>query len=128
MTTQLRSLHLLWCKLTGQSPDEIKYAACERMLFNYVNSGYTEDNLLVVLTFLNHQNRKASDPKFRTHLRFHKIMEIETFASYLGEAGPWFRNRKPPLTPRDSVLAATGRSGKVEGKVRHISELIRTTT
>lgn len=126
MIETLKSIHLLWCKLTGQSPDEIKYQACERMLFDYVNNGYTADNLLVVLTFINHQNRKASDPKFRIHLRFHKIMEIETFASFLGEAGPWYRNRKPPLTPRDSVLAATGRSEKVEGRAHHVSELLRT--
>lgn len=106
MTDQLRNLHALWCKLTGQSPDELRYVACERILFDYVNNGFTEDNLLHVLTFLIYQNHKATEPKFRVHLRFHRIMELETFASYLGEAGPWYRNRKQKPTEKALTLAS----------------------
>jgi hypothetical protein len=128
MTDQLKTLHGLWCKLTGQSPDEIRYATCERLLFDYVNNGFTEDNLLHVLTFIMHQNQKASHPRYRTRLLFHRIMDLETFASILGEAGPWYRNRKRPHTEKARTVAAfRGEAPAVEqpGSTRHISEIFK---
>ncbi len=128
MTDRLHNLHKLWCKLTGQSPDEVKYAQCERLLFDLVNNGYTEDNLLHVVTFILHQNSKASHPKFRKPLRFRVIMELEEFASILGEAGPWFRNRRPAPTAKASVVSAfRNEPVQVEqaGTTRHISEVFQ---
>lgn len=128
MTQQIHALHALWCKLTGQSPEEIRYATCERLLFEYVHSGFTEDNLLHVLTFIMHQNQKASHPRYRTRLLFHRIMDLETFASILGEAGPWYRNRKQKPTAKSLTVAAfRGEAPQVEqsGSTRSVKEIFK---
>lgn len=126
MTDQLHQLHQCWCRLTGQ---EIRYQPAERQLWELVNNGFTEADLEAVLTFLIWQNKKQTDPRYRTKLLFHRIVgDLEYFNSIAGEANAWLRNRRPPPTDKQKVLAAF-RSTTPEpdqgGVVRTIREVMK---
>src|SRR5688572_28381419 len=125
METTLKALHQQWNELTDQ---QLKYGPAERMWFDFVNNGFTADDLKTVLTFMFHQNRKR-DPKYRDRIQFHRIVgDLETFNSRLAEALAWSRNRvKPPTEKARTVAAFRGEAPVVEqpGSTRHISEVFK---
>lgn len=99
----LKSLHDLWNKLTGQ---ELKYLPCERLLWDYFNNGFSESDLETVLTFMIWQNKKR-EPRYRNKLLFHRIVgDLEFFNSIHGEAAAWARNRRPAPTEKAKTVAA----------------------
>lgn len=103
MIEQLKSLHALWCKLTGQ---ELRYQPCERILWDWVNNGFTEDDLSTLLEFMLWQNRKR-EPKYRDKIQFHRIMgDLEVANSRLGEANAWKRNKLKAATDKAKTVAA----------------------
>jgi hypothetical protein len=126
MTDLLHSIHAQWCASTGQ---ELKYPPCERMLYDFVKSDFTADDLRCVLVFIIWQNKKR-EPQYRERLLFHKIVgDLETFNSRRGEAKAWERNRRSAASPREKVLEQfRGASPGTSGNVRHISEVFKSIT
>lgn len=87
----------------------------ERQLWEYHNSGFTEQDLESVLTFVLWRNGK-SEPKFRTRIQFHRIVgDLEWFNSVLGESQAWARNRRQAPTPKQHAVAALRGSYEPEG-------------
>lgn len=120
MIDQLKSVHSAWVKLTGQ---ELKYQPCERMLFDFVNSGFTVQDLECVLTFMLWSNSKR-EPKYRDRIQFHRIVgDLEVFNSRLGEAHAWHRNRRPSPSDKEKVLAQW--RGNVEVKPETTPRIIK---
>lgn len=123
MTTKLKCILDVFCKLSGQ---ELKYFPCERLLFDYHNNGFTEDDLKCVLTFMLWQNSKR-EPRFRNRILFHRIVgDLEEFNSRLGEARAWERNRKKPATAREQVLKSfRGVEAEPRQNMRPITEIFK---
>jgi len=126
MTEKLQSLHAKYCTLTGQ---ELKYQPAERMLYDYLNNGFTEADLDTVLTFLIHQNKKR-EPRYRNKIQFHRIVgDLEFFNSIFGEASAWARNKRPAPTEKSLTLAAFRNEAPAVAPVggeRHIMEVFQT--
>ena len=97
---------------------------CERMLYEFVKSDFTADDLRCVLMFIIWQNKKR-EPQFRERLRFDKIVgDLEVFNARAAEARAWERNRRPAPTPREKVLQQLrGTAPEAPANVRHVSEV-----
>jgi len=123
MTEKLKSILNMFCKLSGQ---ELKYQPCERLLWEFYNCGFTEDDLRCVLTFLLWQNQKR-ESQYRNRILFHRIIgDVETFNSRLGEARAWERNRKVAPTAKARVLKEfRGVEHEPAANVRNINEIFK---
>lgn len=126
MIEQIKSIHQCWCRLTGQ---ELRYQPCERMIFDWINSGFTEQDLETLLEFMLWQNRKR-EPKYRDKIQFHRIVgDLEVANSRLGEAIAWKRNRVKPPTEKQKVLSEfRGTPAETEGTgtVRQWGDILKT--
>lgn len=123
MNETLQSILAVFCKLSGQ---ELRYLPCERMLFDYHRAGFEADDLRCVLTFMLWQNSKR-ESQYRNRILFHRIVgDLETFNSRLGEARAWERNRKRPMTEKESVLKSfRGVEMVPTENVRRVSEIFK---
>jgi hypothetical protein len=100
MTDQIKSIHAVWEKLTGQV---VNIRATERIWYEFLAMEFTEADLACVLAQLTYFNRTSSGAKFRINLQ--KICgDLENFASLLGEARAKQRNKIKAPTSRDVVL------------------------
>lgn len=108
---QLRSLHRVYCELSGHQPP---YSTCERRLLEFHNAGFAEDDLRLIIEHVKRVNSKR-EPAYRLSLRFtHIIGDLERAGDLVGEARAERRARdfkaKHSYTPaKASVLRASGR-------------------
>lgn len=123
MREKLQVVLATFCKLSGQ---ELRYMPCERILYDYWNNGFTEDDLRCVLQFMLWQNSKR-EPQFRNRILFHRICgDLEEFNSRLGEARAWERNRKKPASAREQVLKSfRGVEAEPRQNMRPITEIFK---
>lgn len=119
----LKDLFQCWCEMTGQ---ELRYPPTERILYEFHRAEFTEADLRCVLGFLLWRNKKL-EPKYRTRLLIHRLLEPEWFNSQLGEAKAWERNRQKFREKAKTVAAFRGTDAEPEqvGQVRHVSEVFK---
>lgn len=108
---QIASLLLVWQQLTGQP---LNMLAMQRMFYDYLAIGFTEDDLRCVLEHLNRENRKMKG-RAAFAIRAHRVVgDLEYFGSMLGEARAMQRNQVK-RTPAERILA-TRTGGVTETK------------
>ena len=89
-----------WTRVTGQP---LHARATERLFYEIARLDISADDLRCALEYMLAYNRKnAGGAQFRINAQ--KILgDPETFASTLGEALAWERNRRPKPTARQQV-------------------------
>lgn len=99
-STAIAELQKTWAEVTGQT---LHARATERLFFEFWNTGFTAEQLRCVLRhYLRLNKQYAGGAAFRINAQ--KILgDLETFASTLGEAEAYERNRRPQPTPRQQV-------------------------
>jgi len=102
---QITALHAAWCEASGQLPADVKLRLTERIWYELARAEVTPDDIRSVVAHLLRANRKnAGGPQFR--IAVHRVCgDVENFSSILGEARATERNRRPPPTARETVLA-----------------------
>ena len=105
MQDELQKLHARFLELTNQNAREVPYACYEWQWYEFKRMGWTEQDLEIVITYLKHENAKASEARYRTKFYPDKILNPQYFAGRLGTAGPWWRNRVRPPTEKAKTLA-----------------------
>lgn len=108
---QLRTLHRLYCELTDYMPP---FLTCQRRLLEFVNAGFAEDDLRLIIEHIKHLNRKR-ELAYRLSLRFnHVVGDLERAGDILGEARAHkrardFKAKHSYSEQKASVLRASGR-------------------
>jgi hypothetical protein len=125
MTDQIKQLHRCWCDLTRQ---DLNLRATERLFYELLNYDFTCEDLACVVRYLLAFNQRHPDCPMKVQV-YKVIGDLEQFASVLGEARAWDRNRVKGPTARATVVQAFGpvvdpeQSGT--GNSHHISELLK---
>lgn len=105
ITPRLKSLHALYCSLTGRDV-RFDWRALELWQL-WAAQGWTEEDLILVVNFIKRkiQARKRNPESFRLY----NLADLGRFEDDLVDA----RNeaRKPKYSPRAAVLKASGRPG-----------------
>lgn len=123
MHENLRTLHRIYCDITGQSPP---YLTCERRLAEFLNAGFAEDDMRLIVEYVKRENRKR-DFGFQLSLRFDKIVgDLERAGDLLGSARADKRARDHKAKhsysqDKASVLRATGRPDAPEAPDQCVS-------
>jgi hypothetical protein len=107
----LREIHRVFCEVTGQQPP---FATCQRRLFEFHNTGFSTDELRLVLAYARQANRNFSGG-IGYSLSFGSLVgNLEKFGDLLGLARAEKRAKDykarhsyPPA--KAEVLRATGR-------------------
>jgi hypothetical protein len=125
MQDQIASIHRLYCDLLGMVLP--LQAAYERMWYDAIGQGLTEDSLRVVLL-----NRKAdvkNGKRFRNCLLLRNLIgDSEIVADVINEFALLMAQKRAftPNPTRDSVLRATGRvSEKPKTEAKSVGQLIK---
>lgn len=113
----LRAIHAVHVKLTGR---ESRYQVYERSLYDFVQAGFTAEDMEIVLAFMLREN-KRNDWKYS--LQLGKLLgDHERFQDLLSDAKARLRNMKKMPTPKEVAIeqlrpvvveplpAATGRT------------------
>lgn len=102
MNLQLKQLHDCYCKMTGFCAN---YRVYEGAWHHFSKSGYTENDLRAVLSYLLLENRRN---RYAYSLKLSKLLDWQHhhFDALLCEARAKQRNRRPQPTQRDKVLSA----------------------
>jgi len=99
MEPNLQSLHETFCKLTDADPQLLKYQACERSWYDFVEMGFTRQHLEMVIAQIKWSNRQYS---YKRNFRFRNIIgDLQRFADDLMESE---RRTKRKATPKESAL------------------------
>lgn len=107
----LRQLHACYCELSLQQPP---YSTCERRWFEWHKAGFAEDDLRLVIEYVNRVNKKRSW-QFHIPLRFDRFIgDLERFGDCLGSARAERRAREHKAkhsypAAKAEVLRVTGR-------------------
>lgn len=100
MTTQIQSLITAWNSATGQ---QVNQRAVERIAWEFLDMGFTENDLRLVVKHMLSFNRKHPDCPLK--MQFHRVVgDTERFASMLAEFQAKERNRIKPPSPRETAL------------------------
>lgn len=95
----LKAIHAIHVKLTGR---DSRYQIYERSLWDFVQAGFTADDMTTVLSFLLRENRR-NDYKYCVQLG-RLIGDHERFEDLLHEAKAKTRNLKKPPTGKEIAL------------------------
>lgn len=100
MKQQISDLHSCYCEVSGLS---INARVHERAFQDFLSSGFTVDDMRLVLTHLKRENKRMNGAAFS--LRIDKLLDFEyrRFDSILSEAKAKNRNRVVQ-TPSEQVL------------------------
>jgi hypothetical protein len=104
MPAKIRHVHDFWCVATGQ---QLRLGICdafrERAWFDFIQAGFTEHDVLAVVTHLRREigngTRNPGALKFSN-----MIAQLDRFEEDLEVAKATARNRKTAPTPRERVL------------------------
>lgn len=99
MTSQLQLCHDTYCKISGLN---VRYQTYEADWFDFIQHGYTADDVRCLFSFLQRENRRNS---FAYSLRLSRYLdrEYKNFEELLAMA----RAREPKVTTdRDKVIQA----------------------
>lgn len=100
-TSNIESLHALFCGLTGLLPNELDFRFFAETWKTYVTSGFTDEDLRLVIGLIKSDNARQ-ERQFKRKLRIRAVIEdIPRFAEDLSEAR---RRQRLKLTARESVL------------------------
>jgi len=122
----ISDLHELWCSLTQQ---ELHKKSTERLFWQFNNDGFTADDLRCVVTYMQRCNANGQHYKIQAH----KVLgDLEVFASVLADAKAKARNRRPPPTEKEKVVALRERvvepetaDPRINGTGRHLGDIIK---
>lgn len=99
MSTNLQSILDAHFKLTGR---ESKLPIYEHALFDFVRAGFTDEDMVAVITFLIRENKRNH---FQYSLKLgHLINDHMRFNDLLQEAKARDRNRRPALSQKEIAL------------------------
>jgi hypothetical protein len=106
MQDQITALHAAWCESSGQLPEDVKLRLTERIWYELARAEVTPQDIRSVVAHLLRQNRKNAGGGRQFRINVSRVCgDVENFSSILGEARAVERNRRPPATPRETVLA-----------------------
>jgi hypothetical protein len=118
--TEIESLHACYTQMTHV---EIRIQVWERAFADFLEHGYTCDDLQLVLGHILRENRRMQGAKFSLRLNTLLDFEYMRFDSLLGEAKAIQRNRIM-RSPKQAVLEATGRAEtKTANTAQHVARL-----
>lgn len=126
MTTPLESSQLIHAAFMEETGAEPNFKVHERAYHDFVATGYTADDLRLVMRHLKAENKRMNGAKHS--LRLDRLLDFDyrRFDSLLTEAKSIRRNRLKPTPPRDEVLAAwRGVKPEGNGNCRSINEFIK---
>lgn len=119
----LKAIHAIHVKLTGR---ESRYQVYERSLYDFVQAGFTAEDMEIVLAFMLREN-KRNDWKYS--LQLGKLLgDHERFQDLLSDAKARLRNMKKPPTPKEIAieqLRPTVAETPTPGRPRTIGEIFR---
>jgi len=121
----IAEVHRIYSSLTGTSTN---LRLWERDLFDFVQAGFTPQDMEQVLIWIMRENKKASEPRYQKSTSLLKLIgDLRFFDSYLAEAKASNRNHKP-LSAKERALrelrpAMSEPNGN--GHTRHISEILK---
>lgn len=122
----ISDLHELWCSLTQQ---ELHKKSTERLFWQFNNEGFSPDDLRCVVGYMQRCNTNGQHYKIQAH----KVLgDLEVFASVLADAKAKARNRRPPPTEKEKVVALRERvvepetaDPRINGTGRHLSDVLK---
>lgn len=122
-------LFLAWCECTGQENDPRVARQNERIIWEFINAGFTAEELKRVCAYMKHENSKGG----RFKLQLHKVAgDLERFASILSDLKAKDRNRRPAPTPKEQVMGMRDRivdtesaDPRINGTGRHLSDVLK---
>ena len=118
----IEALHQTFCALTGTEP---RLKVWERAWFDFVQAGYTQDDLRCTLLWLNRENRRND---FKRSTSIMKLIGngLEQFDDYLATARAIERNHKP-VTAKQKVVQEFRRfqESEVPAAARQIGQIIQ---
>ena len=118
----IAEVHRVYSSLTGTSTNLLIW---QRDLYEFVKAGYGPDDMQEVLIWIIRENKKASEPRYHKSTSLLKLIsDLRYFDAWLNEARASNRNNKP-VTARDSVLMATGRSAREYQPARLIGQIMK---
>lgn len=126
-TTLLNLFFIAWSESTGQESDQRFIKQNERLVWEFLNAGFTCEELRRVISYMKHENSKGG----RFKLQLHKVAgDLERFASILADCKARDRNRRPTPTARETALESFHPIIDPENKPttstgHHISDFIR---
>jgi len=97
-TPIIAETHRIYCSLTRSEPN---LAVWQRRLYDFVQAGYSPQDMEQVLMWLIRENKRNT---YQRSLSLLKLMDLEHFDSYLVDARAANRNFRP-VTPKAQVLA-----------------------
>ena len=119
----IAEVHRIYCSLTGTTPN---LRLWERDLFEFVQAGFTAQDMEAVLIWIHRENKKASEARYKKSTSLMKLVgDLRFFDAYLCEARAANRNHKP-TTPKESVLTSFRGFSERDTKVcaRKVGEII----
>lgn len=124
MHNQLLEILDAYTRLSGR---EAKLGVYEHSLFDWVRAGFTKEDMITVINYINRENRR-NDFKYSLRLG-HLINDHQRFEDLLQEAKAKDRNRVKPPTERQKVLSEfRGTPAETEGTgtVRQWGDILKT--
>jgi hypothetical protein len=95
-----------------------------RLCLEFMQAGYTSEQLVLVVDYLKAQNLKASAPQYRRKITLPRVIgDLVEFDALIQLAEAWNRNRSK-LSKKQEFLNSLHREEVPTGKPRHIGEVI----
>lgn len=125
----LQAMHTKFCELTGTDPRILRYLLCERQWYEFARSGFTIEDLELVLKRINAENRN-NGREYQRSLKLSRVIgDPARFAEDLAEAVREKQRRTTnTITPREQAVGelrgfAPCRSGN---PLRSVGEIMKT--
>jgi hypothetical protein len=110
-----------WNKATSQKANPMVNS---RLCLEFMQAGYTSEQLVLVVDYLKAQNLKASAPQYRRKITLPRVIgDLVEFDALIQLAEAWNRNRSK-LSKKQEFLNSLHRGEVPTGKPRHIGEVI----
>lgn len=130
--TAIEALHAAWEKASGTT---LKLRIWERGIADFIEAGFTCEDIQIVFRYARRENAKFTSAIQGFTITPFKVFDFEYrwFDSLLSQARASERNRRPPPTEKEKVVALRERvvepetaDPRINGTGRHLSDVLKT--